>query len=53
MGLGALVSLILNQTTGKKFGRETSGRYVGLVSSGFLGGEGVTGVLIALFSMLR
>lgn len=53
MGLGALVSLILNQTTGKKFGRETTGRYVGLVSSGFLGGEGVTGVLIALFSMLR
>ena len=49
VGLGAIVSFLLHQAMGK----EKAGSRIGLVSSGFLGGEGVTGVLIALVSMLR
>lgn len=53
MGLGAILSFVLQKTYGKAHGLDALNKNIGLVSSGFLGGEGVTGVLIALVSMLR
>ena len=49
MGLGALVALIVRKASGKA--REKADRMTSLISSGFLGGEGITGVLTAIFSM--
>jgi uncharacterized oligopeptide transporter (OPT) family protein len=49
MGLGALASLVFTRKTGK----EKSQKRIGLVASGLLGGEGITGVLIAILSMFK
>lgn len=49
MGLGALSSLLLARRKDK----ERVQKNVGLVASGLLGGEGITGVLIAILSMLK
>ena len=53
VGLGAIVAFVLQKTVGKKYGNDVLSKHVGLVSSGMLGGEGVTGVIIALISMLH
>ena len=49
MALGAVIMAIAG-----KFGRnkEKSQENAALISSGLLGGEGITGVIIAIFSML-
>ena len=49
MGLGALASLIFT----RKKDKEKSQKKIGLIASGLLGGEGITGVLIAILSMLK
>lgn len=46
VGLGAIVALIVKKTT------KVQDNDISLVSSGFLGGEGITGVVIAIISML-
>lgn len=48
MGLGALCAFILRKTIKD---RDKCDSNISLVSSGFLGGEGITGVLIAIASM--
>ncbi len=48
MGFGAIISFLIQKTAGKRMDQK-----IALVSSGFLGGEGVTGVLIAIISMVR
>ena len=48
MGLGALVALIVKKASN---GKQNADRMTSLISSGFLGGEGITGVLTAIFSM--
>lgn len=48
MGLGALVALIVKKASN---GKQKADRMTSLISSGFLGGEGITGVLTAIFSM--
>ncbi|NLZ77744.1 MAG: peptide transporter, partial [Spirochaetales bacterium] len=49
MGLGALASLLVV----RKKDKEKTRRRIGLVASGLLGGEGITGVLIAILSMFK
>ncbi|MFA5698993.1 MAG: OPT/YSL family transporter, partial [Sphaerochaeta sp.] len=49
MGVGALSSLLLARRKEK----ERVQKNIGLVASGLLGGEGITGVLIAILSMLK
>lgn len=46
VGLGAIVALIVKKAT------KVQDNDISLVSSGFLGGEGITGVVIAIISML-
>ena len=49
MALGALTILIAKKLIKNKNGVEQN---AALISSGLLGGEGITGVLIAIFSMI-
>ncbi len=51
MGLGALLSLITNLMTKKRFSAEKVQEQIALSASGLLGGEGITGVLIAILGM--
>jgi uncharacterized oligopeptide transporter (OPT) family protein len=53
MGLGALASAIIKKGFSKKFNNEQISGTAGLVASGLLGGEGITGVAIAILSMLK
>ncbi len=53
MGLGALLSVLMNKVLFKKHGKEKIGEETGLVASGLLGGEGITGVAIAILSMFK
>ncbi|MGE4583493.1 MAG: OPT/YSL family transporter [Sphaerochaeta sp.] len=53
MGLGALVSSLLKFVFGKKTSKEKLNEQTGLIASGLLGGEGITGVAIAILSMLK
>ncbi len=53
MGLGALLSVFTKQALSKKYGKEKLGEQTGLVASGLLGGEGITGVAIAILSMFK
>jgi len=48
MGLGAVLAFLVKKVSKKA----SMGTDIALVSSGLLGGEGITGVLIAIFSML-
>lgn len=47
IGIGAVVKTILKKTT------KTTENDINIVSSGLLGGEGITGVIIAIISMFR
>ena len=53
MGLGALLSVLMNKVLFRKHGKEKIGEETGLVASGLLGGEGITGVAIAILSMFK
>jgi uncharacterized oligopeptide transporter (OPT) family protein len=53
MGLGAVLSAVLKKIFSKKYSPEHLGEESGLVASGLLGGEGITGVAIAIISMLK
>ena len=53
MGLGAVLSLAIKKIFSKKYSKERLGEESGLVASGLLGGEGITGVVIAIISMLK
>ncbi|MBI9094607.1 MAG: OPT/YSL family transporter [Sphaerochaeta sp.] len=53
MGLGAVLSSVLKKIFSKKYSSERLGEESGLVASGLLGGEGITGVAIAIISMLK
>lgn len=53
MGFGALLAAILKFGFTKKYGKEKIDEESGLVASGLLGGEGITGVAIAILSMLK
>ncbi len=53
MGLGAVLSSLLKRIFAKKFSSERLQEESGLVASGLLGGEGITGVAIAIISMLK
>jgi putative OPT family oligopeptide transporter len=53
MGLGAVLSLGIKKIFSKKYSSELLGEGSGLVASGLLGGEGITGVVIAIISMLK
>lgn len=46
VGIGAIAALVISKTT------KVQSNDIGLVSSGLLGGEGITGVVIAIISML-
>ena len=46
VGIGAIAALVLSKTT------KVQNNDISLVSSGLLGGEGITGVVIAIISML-
>lgn len=52
MGFGAIVVLIAKKVT-KKENSDAINEKANLISSGFLGGEGITGVLLAIIAMLR
>ena len=49
MGIGAISSIVFT----RKRNKEKTQKNIGLVASGLLGGEGITGVLIAILSMLK
>ncbi|MPM28388.1 hypothetical protein SDC9_74910 [bioreactor metagenome] len=53
MGLGALLSVLIKRIFKSKWSKEELGQQSGLVASGLLGGEGITGVAIAIISMLK
>ncbi|MDT4761354.1 OPT/YSL family transporter [Sphaerochaeta sp. PS] len=53
MGLGAVLSSLIKKIFAKKYSKERLGEESGLVASGLLGGEGITGVAIAILSMLK
>jgi len=53
MGLGALLSAILKKVFKKRTEAATLQERTGLIASGLLGGEGITGVVIAIISMLK
>lgn len=50
MGFGALTLMFIKRVVGKERAAKVADR-TGLVSSGFLGGEGITGVLLAIIAM--
>ncbi|PKL20453.1 MAG: peptide transporter [Spirochaetae bacterium HGW-Spirochaetae-4] len=50
MGFGALVLLAVKRIIGKKRSEQLADK-TSLVASGFLGGEGITGVLLAIIAM--
>ena len=50
MGFGALVLLAVKRIIGKKRSEQLADK-PSLVASGFLGGEGITGVLLAIIAM--
>ena len=52
MGLGALLSVVTKALFKRRVGKEALTENTGLVASGLLGGEGITGVAIAIISML-
>lgn len=51
MGLGSLLAIIFKKVFGSKTAKETIAEQTGLIASGLLGGEGITGVIIAIISM--
>ena len=53
MGLGALVAAIVKKGFSRKYKEDEISGTAGLVASGLLGGEGITGVAIAILSMLK
>lgn len=53
MGMGAVLHLIAKAIFSKRMKSETMGENTAIISSGLLGGEGITGVVIALISMIR
>ncbi len=53
MGTGALLALLLKGLTKKGISKEKLQEQTGLVASGLLGGEGITGVIIAILSMMK
>jgi uncharacterized oligopeptide transporter (OPT) family protein len=53
MGLGALISGVLKAIFKKRTETAKLQDKTGLVASGLLGGEGITGVAIAILSMLK
>lgn len=53
MGLGAILSLIIKSIFRKKYTTEKLTDQTGLIASGLLGGEGITGVAIAILSMFK
>ncbi|NCC64736.1 MAG: peptide transporter [Spirochaetia bacterium] len=53
MGAGALLSVLTKAVLKKKVAKEALTENTGLVASGLLGGEGITGVVIAILSMLK
>jgi uncharacterized oligopeptide transporter (OPT) family protein len=50
MGFGALALLLIRKISGKRLSQAITDR-TSLVASGFLGGEGITGVVLAIISM--
>ena len=50
MGFGALVLLAVKRIMGKQRSEQLTQK-TSLVASGFLGGEGITGVLLAIIAM--
>jgi putative OPT family oligopeptide transporter len=50
MGFGALALILIKKIGGKRFSQSITDR-TSLVASGFLGGEGITGVILAIISM--
>ncbi len=50
MGFGAMVLLLIRKISGKRLSQAITDR-TSLVASGFLGGEGITGVVLAIISM--
>jgi uncharacterized oligopeptide transporter (OPT) family protein len=53
MAFGAVLSSVIKKIFSKKYSSERLGEESGLVASGLLGGEGITGVAIAIISMLK
>jgi uncharacterized oligopeptide transporter (OPT) family protein len=51
MGIGALLFLGAKALFGARY-KEQLAEKTSLVASGFLGGEGITGVLLAIIAML-
>ena len=51
MGLGSLLAIITKKVFGKRAAKEQIGEQTALIASGLLGGEGITGVIIAIISM--
>jgi uncharacterized oligopeptide transporter (OPT) family protein len=51
MGAGALLALIMQKAVAKRVPKEKMAEQTGLIASGLLGGEGITGVVIAIISM--
>ncbi|NMA23141.1 MAG: peptide transporter [Spirochaetales bacterium] len=51
MGVGSLLAILFQKGFGKKLSKERITDETGLIASGLLGGEGITGVVIAIISM--
>jgi uncharacterized oligopeptide transporter (OPT) family protein len=52
MGLGSLLAILSKAIFSSKTTVDRVGEETGLIASGLLGGEGITGVVIAIISML-
>ncbi|MFA6784451.1 MAG: OPT/YSL family transporter [Sphaerochaeta sp.] len=53
MGVGAILAAVIKKIFAKKHSKESLAESSGLIASGLLGGEGITGVAIAILSMLK